>query len=90
MPYHMMVTLSEPEKKRVLQDMLDEMPDHATQALMLKLARGLRGTLEPEELGKFSMDLRAAMTPRPEPKHVRALRAIAVTWPTPNNGRNEE
>lgn len=80
MPYQMLVTISETEKKRVMQDMLDDMTDHATQALMLKLAKSLSISMEPEEIEKFVMSLRSAMTPKPEAR--RAFKAAIGNWPT--------
>lgn len=83
MPYHMMVTVSETEKKRVLQDMLDDMPAHSKQALMLKLAKDLRGAMMPEELGQFVMSLRAAMTSKPAVRQ-RVAKSSVGNWPAGN------
>lgn len=89
MPYQMLVTISETEKKRVMQDMLDDMTDHATKALMLKLAKSLSISMEPEEIEKFVMGLRSAMTAKPERR--RAFKAAIGGWPTDSHcDGNEE
>lgn len=67
MNYHMMVTLSASEKKRVLHDMVDEMSFDDTEKLMLRLAHGLRRMRDEDQVDALVKKIRKAMSPESKP-----------------------
>ena len=77
MPYHMMVAISATEKKKVLNDLIDEMSISEMETAMLRIARGFKHLHSDEEREQLLKKIKTAMYPTP-------VRAPAYV-PSPKN-----
>lgn len=77
MPYSLFVTISETQKKNVLNDLIDEMSIREMENAMLRIARGFKRVYTDEEREHLLKKLKTAMYPTP-------VRAPAYV-PSPKN-----